>query len=172
MRLKPTLGAPLALSILLAACGSQETGTFTGDDGETGQYTIDTQTGETTATIETDDGTATLRSGANVPVDLPAGFTVYPGAEIVSNTVVQQGEGSGSLVTMSTSASPAEVAAHYKAEAEAAGVAIQMEMATNGAQIVGGESEDGLTFSIIASPSEDGTTAQLTVGREMYGQSL
>lgn len=171
MRVKLALVTPLAL--VIAACGSETSGTFEGEDGETGEYTIDQSTGETTATIETEDGTATLRSGSNVPVDLPDGFSVYPGANVVSNTVVKQGGGSGTLVTLSSKDSPEEVAAYYKAQAEKAGVEIQMEMSTNGAQIIGGQSADGLTFSIMASPAEEGgTTAQLTVGREMYGKSL
>ncbi|MEM7690188.1 MAG: hypothetical protein AAF291_14310 [Pseudomonadota bacterium] len=155
------------MTFVLAACGSQQSGTIEGDDGETGEYTIDTATGEATATIETEDGTATLRSGSNVPVDLPAGFTVYPGANVVSNTVVRQAGGSGNLLTMQSGDSPEKLAEFYKSQAESAGVKIEMEMATNGAQIIGGQSDDGLTFSIMASPTEDGTTAQLTVGKDL-----
>lgn len=165
MRATKALTATLALT--LAACGAETSGTFTDEDGETGEYTIDNSTGETTARIETEEGTATLRSGSNVPVVLPAGFSVYPGANVVTNTVVKQGEGSGTLVTMQSADSPEDVAAFYKEQAEKAGVTIQMEMSTNGAQIVGGESADGLTFSIMASPSSEGTTAQLTVGSQL-----
>ena len=42
-----------------------------------------------------------------------------------------------------------------------------MNMATNGGQIVGGQSEDGLTFSLLATPTPDGSSAQLTVGQEL-----
>ena len=87
MRLTLAILTPFALT--LAACSSETSGTFEGEDGETGEYTIDSSTGEATATITTEEGTATLRSGASVPVELPAGFTTYPGAEVVSNTVVQ-----------------------------------------------------------------------------------
>ena len=163
MRVTLALIAPITLA--LAACGGETSGTIEGEDGETGEYTIDRDTGETTATITTEDGTATLRSGSNVPVDLPGGFTIYPEAEVVSNTVVKQGNGSGTLVTLSPHVSPATLAAFYKAQAEKAGVTIQMEMSTNGAQIIGGESDDGLTFSIMASPDDEGgSTGQLTLG--------
>ena len=103
-----------SLSLALAACSSETSGTFEGEDGETGEYTIDRATGEATATIETEDGTATLRSGSDVPVELPAGFTVYPGAEVITNTVVSQGAGSGMLVTMQSDDSPEAVAGFYK----------------------------------------------------------
>lgn len=164
--MRATLALIAPLTLVLAACGSETSGTFEGEDGETGEYTIDRATGETNATIETEDGTTTVRSGSNVPVDLPAGFSVYPGAEVVSNTVVKQGQGSGTLVSLESTDSPDKVAAYYKAQAEDAGITIQMEMTTNGMQMVGGESEDGLTFSIMASPGDDGgTNAQLTVGQ-------
>ena len=166
MRVTLAFFTPIALA--LAACGSETSGTFEGEDGETGEYTIDNSTGETTATIKTDDGTATMRSGSNVPVDLPDGFSLYPGASVVSNTVVKQGAGgSGTLVMMTSGDSPEKIAGFYRQQAEKAGIEIQMEMTTNGAQIIGGESGDGLTFSIMASPDgEGGTSAQLTVGKE------
>ena len=164
MRASITLFASLALA--LAACGSETSGTFEGEDGETGEYTIDTATGEASATIETEDGTFTMRSGSDVPIDLPDGFSVYPGAEIVTNTVVNQSEGSGTLVTMNSADSPAKIKAFYKAQAEAAGVTIQMDMTTNGMEMVGGEAPDGLTFSAMIMPEGEGSTVQLTVGRQ------
>ena len=167
MRLNFAFLAPVAALGLLSACGSQESGSFTSEDGESGEYTIDTETGETTATIKTDEGTATMRSGSNVPVELPAGFSVYPGAQVLTNTIVNQAAGSGALVTMMSDDSPDAIAAFYKQQAVDAGIEIQMEMATNGGQILGGQSADGLTFSMIASPSGDGTTVQLTVGDEL-----
>ena len=157
----------LSVSLALSACSSETSGTFEGEDGETGEYTIDRATGEATATIETEDGTATLRSGSDVPVELPAGFTVYPGAEVITNTVVSQGAGSGMLVTMQSDDSPEDVAGFYKDKAVKAGIDIQMEMSTNGGRMIGGESNEGLTFSIIASPEEEGTTAQLAVGESL-----
>lgn len=167
MRLALALFAPL--TIALVACGSETSGTIEGEDGESGEYTIDNATGETTATIKTDEGVATLRSGSDVPVNLPAGFSVYPGAEVVTNTVVSPGEGKGegNLVSMSMSDSPDKVVAYYKAQAEKAGVEIQMDIATKGGKMVGGQSPDGLTFSIIATPDNDRTMAQLAVGTDL-----
>ncbi|MEO0589725.1 MAG: hypothetical protein AAFZ11_04105 [Pseudomonadota bacterium] len=164
MRFNLTRIAPLAACGLLAACGSQDTGTLTGEDGEAGEYTIDTRTGETTASIETDEGTATLRSGNTVPVDLPEGFSAYPRAEVLTNTIVSQATGSGALVTMMSDDGPETIAAFYKGQAQDSGIEIQMEISTNGTQILGGQSPSGLTFSMIASPGAEGTTVQLTVG--------
>ncbi|MDY7097546.1 MAG: hypothetical protein SXU28_05355 [Pseudomonadota bacterium] len=164
-----SLAAVLGTGLMLSACSSETSGTFEGEDGETGEYSIDEGTGEASATIETEAGTATMRSGSTVPVDLPAGFTLYPGAEVVTNTVVSQGEGQGALLTMTSSDSPEEVAAFYKQQAEKAGVEIQMELSVNDGKMIGGASPDGLTFSINASPSPEGTSAQLAVGTDFGG---
>lgn len=164
--MRRTLGLIAPFAIALSACGAETSGTLTGEEGEEGEYTINRETGETTARIETEEGTATLRSGSDVPVDLPAGFTLYPGAEVVTNTVVQLGDGSGVLLTMSSDDSPEEIAEFYKAQAEKAGVAIEMDMAVNGGKIVGGEAPSGLTFSIMATPQGGATSAQLTVGNQ------
>jgi len=167
MRLPCSFVAPIALMAVLAACGSQTSGEIAGDDGEAGEYVINQETGEASATITTEDGTVTTRSGSDVPVDLPGGFTVYPDAKVLSNTIVTQGGGSGALVTMSSSDSPEEVAAFYREQAEKAGIELQMELNTNGGKLLGGESKDGLTFSLAANPSEeDGSIVQLTLGKD------
>lgn len=161
-----TFSALGALCFALAGCGSESSGTIDGENGERGEYTIDESTGETKATITTDEGTATLRSGADVEVDLPDGFTAYPGANVVSNTVVSQAQGSGAMLFFETDDSPAEVIAFYKRQAEAAGVKLQLDASINGGSMIGGESEDGITFSVNANPGEERTSAQLIVGRK------
>ncbi|MEM9501732.1 MAG: hypothetical protein AAF941_07790 [Pseudomonadota bacterium] len=154
------------LTLALAGCGSEQSGEFTTEDGETGEYTIDSETGETSATITTPDGEAVLRSGANVPVDLPGGFTVYPGAKVVTNTEVTHDGGKGSMLMLETDASPDEVVAHYRKQAEAADVEIQLEMSMNGGQMIGGEGPDGTTFTLNASAGDEGKTeAQLILGQ-------
>ncbi|MGB3472849.1 MAG: hypothetical protein WBA51_18685 [Erythrobacter sp.] len=161
---KSTLLIIAAASLALAACGGETSGTFEGQDGETGEYTINTETGEASATIETEDGTATVRSGSSVPVDLPGGFTIYPGAKVENNTVFSQGEGQGAFVTLISEDSAEEITDFYRKQAEAAGVEIQVEANINNGKTVGGESPDGLTFSINASPAGDSTRAQLAIG--------
>lgn len=160
----------IALTSLLAACGSERSGEFTTEDGETGEYTINSANGETTARIETPDGEATLRSGANVPVELASGFSVYPGAKVVSNTVVNQGEGKGNLVLMQTDASPEDVIKHYRKQAEDAGFEVQIEMSVNEGKMIGGEGPEDSFFSVNASRTEDGPTqAQLMLGSKLGG---
>lgn len=160
-------GAALAL----AACGSEATGEFTTEDGETGEYTIDKDSGETSMTIKGEDGDATLRSGADVPVSLPKGFSMFPGSKVVSNTVVNQPDGQGTMVAFEAAAPADKVVAHYRDQAKAAGFEIQLEMTTNGTTMIGGVRKgDGTSLSVTASPGEGGaTTGQLIIGTKKGG---
>ena len=156
-----------AAALLLSACGSETSGEFTTEEGETGEYLIDSEDGEATMTVTSPDGDITMRSGADVPVDLAGGFTLIPGAKVVSNTVINQADGKGSLVTFTSDKSPQEIADFYRKQAESAGIAIQIETSMNDGKMLGGENEaTGTTFSITAYPGDDGTSGQLTISEE------
>lgn len=169
MRLAVVMVAVMALG--LAACGSETSGEFTTEDGENAEYTIDKDSGETSMTIKGKDGEATLRSGADVPVNLPAGFTLFPGSKVITNTVVDQPDGKGTMVTFEAEAPADKVVAHYREAAKAAGFDIQLEMTTNGTMMVGGERKaDGSSLSVTASGAESGTTTgQLIIGSKKAG---
>jgi hypothetical protein len=166
-----TGAAALALTAVLAGCGSETTGEFTTEDGETAEYTIDKDSGETSMTLEGPDGTATLRSGADVPVSLPKGFSLFPGSKVLSNTVVNQPDGQGTMVMFETKAPADKVVAHYRDQAKAAGFDIQLEMNTNGTMMIGGERKaDGSSLSVTASSGEgSATTGQIIIGTDKSG---
>ncbi|MEN7536870.1 hypothetical protein [Aurantiacibacter flavus] len=155
----------IAATGALAACGSSDSGTIETEDGDV-TYTVDENGGEAVATVTNADGeTVTMRSGEGAAANLPDGFTLYPGSAVVSSTNVSSGGSNGALVQLESPATPDEIVAFYRKEAEAAGIEIKMEMKANEAQIVSGESADGLVFSINASPIDDGgTSATLTIG--------
>ncbi len=151
----------IAITVLLSACGSDASG----DQAEaTGEYAIDTETGEARMTIETENGSSTVRSGENVPVELPDGFSVYPGAAVINNTNFKDAETYGSMLVMETQDSPEDVAAFYRKQAEDAGIPIEFEMDSEGAQILGGKDGTGRTITLNATPEADATMAQLLVG--------
>ncbi len=157
------------MALALAACGSETSGEFTTDDGKNAEYTIDEDSGETSMTIKGEDGEATLRSGANVPVSLPDGFTLFPGSKVVTNTVVDQPDGKGTMVTFEADAPADKVVAHYRDAAKAAGFDIQLEMTTNGTMMVGGERKaDGSSISVTATGGEP-TTGQIIIGSKKGG---
>lgn len=163
-------------ALMLAACGSETSGEFKTEDGKNAEYTIDKETGETSMTIEGEDGEASLRAGVNVPVSLPAGFTLFPGTKVVNNAVVNQPDGQGTMITFEADAPADKVVAHYRDAAKAAGFDIQLEMNTNGTQMVAGERKaDSATVSVTASPGEaqDGggkvTTGQIIIATKKGG---
>lgn len=155
-----------ALAVTLAGCGSETSGEFTTEDGQNAEYTIDNDSGETSMTIKGDDGEATLRSGADVPVSLPDGFTLFPGSKVITNTVVNQPDGQGTMVTFEADAPADRVIAHYREAAKAAGFDIQLEMNANGTMMVGGERKaDDSSMSVTATTGDDSkTTGQIIIG--------
>lgn len=158
-----------ASALLLAACGSETSGEFTTEDGGNAEYTIDKNSGETSMTVKGPDGTATLRSGAEVPVSLPDGFSLFPGSKVVTNTVVNQPDGQGTMVMFEAAAPADKIVAHYRDQAKAAGFDIQLEMNSNGTLMIGGErKDDGATLSVTAT-SGDTTTGQIIIGTKKGG---
>jgi hypothetical protein len=155
--------AIVAFLPLLPACGSDPAPGVQG--GESGTYAVDTAGEGVSARMETADGTATMRSGADVPVDLPDGFTVYPGAQVTANTVFEEPGSKGALLTMEADAAPEAMIAFYRRQAEGAGVDLTLDMTTDSMRMIGGKAPDGSPFSFTATPSADGpTTAQLMAG--------
>lgn len=154
-----------AVALSLTACGSADEGTIVTEDGETVDYEVDGDGSDAEIRITGDDGEEmVINSGSGAAVDLPDGYSLYPGATVVSTTTMSQADGQGSLLIMQSDASPGEMVTFYRTQAENAGVDIAMEMNSNGTMMIAGESEDGGTFSFNATPSEDGTTGQLVVG--------
>lgn len=153
-----------AAALLLSACGSKPENS----------YSVDEKTGETTATVTTDDGgTLSVRSGENVPVKLPKGFKVYPGAKVVSNTTVAHDGGNGALIIMESADSPKDMADYYRAQAESAGIDIKLQLSTDNGQMIAGEGKGGVTFSFNANSDDDAdgakTSAQLMIGTKPGG---
>jgi len=172
MRIVTAMLAGGGAVLLLSGCGSQSSGDVTTADGKDAHYTIDKATGETSMTIKGDDGDATMRSGPAVPVDLPKGFSLFPGSKVITNTLVNQPDGEATMLTFEAGAPADKVVAHYKGEAKAAGFDIQIEMDTNGTRMIGGERKgDGATLSVTASAGEGGavTTGQIIIATKKGG---
>lgn len=130
-----------------------------------GSYDFDNETGETRASYRNDDGTTTtMRSGEAVPVDLPAGFTLYPAANVVNNTRVQQPDGAMVLLNLESADQASELVGFYRKQAEQAGITVDLELDTGPMTMIGGQGKDGTSFSFTATRDEEITRAQLSVG--------
>ena len=112
------LAAFTAAALAVGACGgeAESAGENGGDGAEPrGSYDIDAETGETRARHTGDDGTVTtMHSGERVPVELPAGFALYPGARVTNNTRVEQAAGVLVLLTLESAAQPADMVTYYR----------------------------------------------------------
>lgn len=156
----------LSAMAVLSACGSDDSVTVETEDGDTVAYSsASSDDGSTTATITTDEGTATMRTGADAKVDLPLGFKLYPGAQVVSSTTFDQAGERGALLTFVSDASPDELIAFYRKAAEGADISIEMSLTTDNSKIIGGKGAGERTFSFSTVPGPDGKTqGQLMIG--------
>lgn len=142
MRAQFTSLSLLAAASLLAACGGSS------KPAEETKFIIDEESGAIDAKITTDEGTATIKSGENAPSELPLGFTVFPGAKVVSNTSFEQKDKTVTMISLASDAGPEQLVEHYRKQAEDAGITIKLEMSVNDGQMIGGDDGKGKTFSL------------------------
>lgn len=140
--------AGLAGLILTGCDGADPTGT---EQRPTAQHVVDPATGETRMTIPRPDGAATLRSGPDVPLALPKGFTLPDGSRVLTNSLFSRSDGDGTLVTFEAEPSAQAVIGHFRNQAEAAGFAITVEVETAGTLLIVGERKgDGARLAVTA----------------------
>lgn len=157
-----------AALLALSACGGESTEDAMTIESDSGEYRIDGDSGESSMTIDTPEGEASMRAGANVEPNLPQGWSIYPGSEVQNAINVDRADGSGTMVTMMADASAEAILAHYRAQAEATGFPIEMELTTATSSVIGGQKSDGSTFSVSVVPGADGAPSQvqLTIALE------
>ncbi|MEW4447487.1 hypothetical protein [Qipengyuania sp. JC766] len=153
------IAVALAAVIALSGCDG-------GASDDTPEARGDASGGEYRQTFDLGDGNdAEVRAGGNIDVQLPAGFTVYPGAEVVTTMSASSADGEGRTTMMTTNDDPADVIAFYRKQAEAAGFAIANEMDSGTARMISGQSADGTGLNVIVGTGEDGTTISLSIGK-------
>lgn len=124
-----------------------------------GRYHFDPETGAIRASVTAADGSVTrLTAGRGGPIVFPPGFTLLPGAELIEHVAVLTDGGSRVLLTMTSARPVAEIAAYYRAEAKAAGIAIDVAIATDDAATLAGEG-----FSLHVRRTGGASRAQLSV---------
>ncbi len=142
--------------LLMSACGS---------DGS-GKREVEND-GVIAATASANNGTSTMRSGKNLRADLPAGFTLYPGAKVINNTAVANQDGDGGLIIMQSNAAPADMVNFYRKQAEKAGIKLDLDIATDNGAMIAGNGPNDTTFTFNAAGTANGsakkTNGYLTV---------
>lgn len=86
---------------------------------------------------------ASMRSGPQVPVRLPPGFTLYPGGQTVTNTLFERGGKQRVLLVFVTPDPVEEVMRYYRAEARAAGMTVELDLGSGDRASLGGTLRSG-----------------------------
>ena len=142
--------APSLLITLAAVLGS-----CSDSQDDSGSYSIDAQTGQLSAEMGIDDGMAELYSGTVLQDHLPDGFTMFPDAELLSNTIFERGDSNACFLSLQSDASPAQLAAHYRREAEAVGLNVTLSMSLPDSEMLVAEDGQGRRFSFEASRGQE-----------------
>lgn len=140
---------PILAVLLLAACAERETQrqAAVAPSSDAPKLT----SGEERARIAPQgEAAAIVRSGPEVPVSLPGGFTLYPGASVVSNTVVDRGGQRRVLLVIETPDPVEKVILHYRAEAHAAGMVVEVDLGGSERASFGGMLPSGGEVAISA----------------------
>ena len=141
-------------SILLVGCNSSDNGASP-NDGDDAQVRLNGNDGKEALNVSI---------GADLKVDMPKGYSLYPGVMVITKSNVDQGDSTALVLVMSSKDSPEKLASFYRKQAEAAGVEFSMENTSGGAQTLMGKGPDGTVFALSVIADGSGTTAQLTVG--------
>nr|WP_137677887.1 hypothetical protein [Parerythrobacter lutipelagi] len=158
----------LGMVSLLAACSGEGAQVSEAEADASATTEVERSAdGETrTTTIPTEGGTATMRSGPGAAIDLPLGFEVYPGAQVLQSTSFAQNGDKGALLTFVSDSSPEDLIAYYRKKADQAGIEIEMELTTDNSMIIGGKGAKDVIFSFSTVPGGDKgkTQGQLMIG--------
>ena len=156
----------ICTATLLAACGPDREGTFETDDGGEGSYSFE-EDGES-GTIQFTDGEGgevSIDIGEDAEAALPDGFSVYPGAKVATTATMGGTRESGSMLALESPASPANIVAHYRREAEAAGYEIEMEGRAGDSYTVNA-TKGGETMMVQSSAEGSGSNTMLMFQRD------
>lgn len=160
-------GLVIAAALLLAACGDPATGAYASGEYEPADPASPPAAKPTRSAITGPDGERVVQeTGSEVAVSLPKGFSLYPQALVISNTVTRSAKASQSTLMFRTTDAPADIAEFYKAQAEKAGMDITIDLNFDEHfTIAGDRATDGTQMTVTASREvgEEVSTAMLNM---------
>lgn len=139
--------------------------TVVGENGERIEINTD---GDGTVKMRGENGESFSVSGGEdltIPASWPASVPIYDNARVLSSGVgtAASGDGSGSMINFSVSASASEVASYYKDALTTAGWAIQGTFETGeGSMLIATRNNDAESVSIIIGKDNGATTVNIT----------
>ena len=147
------------LPILLIACEDRGAAPV---PSPTPNYSRDAESGETRARIAGGGDAADMRSGARIPVALPPGLTMYPGARVLDNTVVERAGSRRVLIEFETPDPISQVILFYRTQMQAAGASLTLDLDGADAASIGGRTAAGGDIALTARRSSGRTIVQLS----------
>ena len=126
----------VAGTLLVAGCGSKSeqevaSGTYTDPDtGQTADYKVTSSADgkDGTVSIKTSEGEMSFGGGGD-QAKLPAGFTAYPGSTMTGGMSALSADGKASgMAAFEVPGQAADVIAHFRKQAEAAGMKVTSEV--------------------------------------------
>jgi CDGSH-type Zn-finger protein len=153
--------AMIGAAVTLAGCGKSNEKTYT--DGN-GNSVTTSDNGDGHMTITGANGEK-VEFGTGANAKMPSDIPLYPGAKVTASFTGNGKDGSGGVVTFTTTDSPDQVIAFYKQKADSIGLAQTMNMDMGGTKTyVAASDKEKRTLSITATKSSDETTGQVTWG--------
>ena len=160
----------ISAAAMLASCGGADEGSFTTEDGGEAAYDLNDDEGGSTMTFsDGEGGEMTMRTGDELAVDLPDGFSLPDGANVTTSANMAEGDGVGQMVAFTAEGSADEILANLREQAENAGFEINTTINSQGLQMIAGDNEDGGNFS--AHVMEGGEDGQLS-GTLTFAQGM
>lgn len=160
---RPLHSLVIAVLAVGGCSGSERTPGRTPGASTRAAFTDNPATGETSARVALKgEAPATLRSGPHVPVTLPRGFTLYPGAKITANTVVQRGGSERVLLVFETPASLETIVGFYRAQAKRAGAILRLDLVATQRASIGGTLSGERVFALAARRQGDISRVELS----------
>lgn len=147
---------PLAAGAMLGACSAER-------GGEAAKRPPATADERRVEVAQGRAGRVAMRTGPSVPVTLPKGFTLFPGAQVVENTVVERRGRRHVLLHFTVDAPPGAVVAHYRAQARAARARLTLDLGGSGAASLGGTLADGQRLSVSARAGAAGSQVAVAI---------
>jgi hypothetical protein len=164
------LGVAAAAALLVAGCGSKSetevaSGTVTDPDtGEKTDYKITSSADGEEGNISnsTEDGEMRFGGGA-ANAKLPAGIAPFPGAKMTGGFAASGKDGDGGMASFEAKAQAADVIAHFRKQAEGAGMKVTTEVKAGDTLMLGAEKEGADKTGIQVTATQAGDIVNGTV---------
>jgi len=108
-------------------------------------------------------GHVAMRTGPQVPIALPSGFTLCPGGKIEASTMVERKARRHVLIEFTCPDPPRETIALFRRQVDAAGVKLALDLSGSESASLGGTLANGQTISISARRETRGSEVVIAI---------